>query len=151
MRRDLAVPVAPAPWPAGLTRIPFGPGIAPSCRALMNVVYAEDFGDEVPFERWWPWVSGDADYDPAMMFVAADGERVVGFCHGWRAPFIKDLVVAADWRGRGLGAALLTSALNGYAARGDTSVDLKTDVDNQRAQSLYTRLGFVIVERVDPA
>lgn len=148
MRRELGAPLAPAPLPAGIDLVPFTPAVAPACRDLMNRVYDEGFGDPIPFEHWWPRVSGDPDYDPSMMFVATADSQIIGLCHGWQEPFIKDLVVDPAWRRHGLGAALLTLALAAYAARGAAFIDLKTDVDNLRAQALYLKLGFVIVERV---
>ncbi|MBL8597935.1 MAG: GNAT family N-acetyltransferase [Devosia sp.] len=149
MRRDLDAPLADAPLPAALTLLPFDIDTARLCRELMNYVYADGFGDSaVAFDAWWTWVTTDADYAPELMFVAAEQGRVVGFCHCWRDGFIKDLVVDRAWRKRGLGAALLTMALAASTARGIPFVDLKTDVDNATAQSLYRHLGFRIVERV---
>ena len=120
----------------------FAADIARECRELMNRVYAEGFGDPVPFDVWWPKLESDSEYDPVLCFVAAKGEAVVGFCHCWTVPFVKDIVVAPGMRSRGLGAALLTLAMRAFVARGAASVDLKTDVDNVVAQSLYRRLGF---------
>jgi ribosomal protein S18 acetylase RimI-like enzyme len=82
------------------------------------------------------------------MFVAAVDGVVIGFCVCWTSAFVKDLVVDEAFRRRGIGAALLTRALAVFAARGATTVDLKTDTDNLKAQSLYRRLGFEIVERI---
>lgn len=148
MRRDLRLPLASAPWPDGVVLATLTLELAPACRELMNAVYAEGYGDQREFDEWWNWVTSDADYDPRLCYVAIEGPTVVGFCHSWAGPFIKDLVVAKSWRRRGLGAALLTVALESYIRRGVAEVDLKTDVDNLTAQSLYTRLGFVVVERV---
>ncbi|MEO7224158.1 MAG: GNAT family N-acetyltransferase [Devosia sp.] len=114
----------------------------------MNRVYAQGFGEPVEFETWWPWLVGDADYHAALMFVAATGEEVVGFCHCWTGAFIKDVAVDSAYRGRGIASALVTLALVACRERGAPFVDLKTDVDNFKAQSLYRRLGFEIVERV---
>jgi ribosomal protein S18 acetylase RimI-like enzyme len=149
MRRDLGKPIAPAELPAGLRLIPFDIDTARACRELMNRVYAEGFGDVVDFESWWPWLTGDSDYDPRLMFVAARDGEVVGFCHCWTGAFIKDVVVDPSARGIGLGAALVTMVLLACKAQGAPSVDLKTDVENVKAQSLYRRLGFEIVERVE--
>jgi ribosomal protein S18 acetylase RimI-like enzyme len=149
MRRDLGKPIAPAALPAGLRLIPFDIETARASRELMNRVYAEGFGDVVEFDTWWPWLTGDADYDPRLMFVAARDGEIVGFCHCWTGAFIKDVVVTPSARGIGLGAALVTMALLACKARGAPSVDLKTDVENVKAQSLYGRLGFEIVERVE--
>lgn len=152
MRRDLHAPIMPAPLPDGVALVPFSREVAPACHALMDVVYADGFGGNRPYAEWWTWLTENqfADYAPQHMYVARSGDGIVGFCHGWEEPFIKDLVVAGAWRKRGLGSALLTSALEGYRAAGAASVDLKTDVDNVTAQSLYRRLGFSIVERIDP-
>lgn len=148
MRRDLGAPIRPAPLPPGVVLVSFNERIAPACRDLMNRVYADGFGDPVPFDIWWPELTADSEYDPALCFVAVANGEVAGFCHGWTEPFIKDVGVDAAFRRRGLGGALLTQALETYAARGTPFVDLKTDVDNVAAQSLYRRLGFAIVERV---
>lgn len=148
MRRPLDEPVAPSPLPVGITLRPFDIATARDCRELMNRVYGEGYADPVAFDVWWPWLTGDSEYVPELMFVAASGDWIVGFCHCWRDAFIKDVVVDSEWRQRGLGAALVTLALTASAARGAPHVDLKTDVDNLKAQSLYRRLGFEIVERV---
>jgi ribosomal protein S18 acetylase RimI-like enzyme len=148
MRRDLSAPVAILPLPEGVALERFTPALAPACRELMNAVYADGYGDVVPFERWWDWVSNSDDYDPSLVLVAIASGAPVGFCHGWLDPFIKDVVVAHQWRRRGLAAAMLTTLLADYRRRGAPSVDLKTDVDNLAAQALYRNLDFEIIERV---
>jgi ribosomal protein S18 acetylase RimI-like enzyme len=148
MRRDLTAPVPPASLPEGITLLSFDMDTARACRDLMNRVYAEGFGDPVEFDIWWPWLTGDADYDPRFMFVAAADGKVAGLCHCWTGAFIKDVVVDRTVRGRGVGGALVTMALLACKAIDAPYVDLKTDVDNFKAQSLYKSLGFGIVERV---
>src|SRR5688572_17667459 len=71
MRRDLGKPIAPAELPPGLRLVSFEIDVARACRELMNRVYADGFGDVVEFDTWWPWLTGDDDYDPRLMFVAA--------------------------------------------------------------------------------
>lgn len=148
MRRQLSLPIAPASLPSGITLIPFDETTGRACRALMNRVYAEGFGDPVEFDIWWPWLTSDADYDAKLMFVAARDGAVVGLCHCWRGAFIKDVAVDRSMRGRGVGGALITEALLACRAFDAPFVDLKTDTDNLTAQSLYRRLGFEIVERI---
>jgi ribosomal protein S18 acetylase RimI-like enzyme len=149
MRRNLAEPIAPAPLASGYSFIPFGPENGPACRALMNAVYARGFGDEMDFEAWWPWLTKDSDFDPALVFVVARGDAVVGVCHAWTGSFVKDIVVDPAHRGAGIASAMLTRTFEALAARGHGAVDLKVDVENLPAQSVYRRLGFAIVERVD--
>jgi ribosomal protein S18 acetylase RimI-like enzyme len=127
----------------------FNSSIASDCLDLMTRVYGEVGYPPMPFDEWYGEVLADPAYDPTVMWAALTNHRVVGFCHCWRESFVKDLVVDRAWRGRGLGSTMLTLALETFAARGAAAVDLKTDLDNIRAQSLYRRLGFVIVERVD--
>ena len=149
MRRQLSLPIKPAPLPDGITLVPFTVDTARQGRELMRRAYDGDLGDNgISFEGFWSWLTNDPEYDPTLIFVAAAEGAVVGFCHCWREAFIKDLVVDAAFRKRGLGAALLTLALDTFVERGATAVDLKTDVNNVVAQSLYRRLGFEIVERI---
>lgn len=114
----------------------------------MKRVYVDLDDGGISFDGWWDWLTNDPGYDPDLIYIAAEAGEVVGFCVCWNSNYIKDLVVAPEVERRGIGAALLTTALAAFAARGATSVDLKTDVDNIKAQSLYRRLGFEIVERI---
>lgn len=149
MRRTLDAPIIDAPLPTDVTPIPFGPDTARHCRDLMNRVYAEGFGDPVAFDTWWPWLTSSADFEPRHMYVAAADGRTIAFCHCWADAFIKDVVTDPAFRGRGIGTALITMALVACKERGASFVDLKTDVENVRAQSLYRRLGFDLVERAE--
>lgn len=144
----LDAPIADAPLPEGVSLRRFDIDTARDCRDLMNRVYAEGFGDPREFDKWWNWVTADADYSAALMFVAVSTGTVIGFCHCWTGAFIKDVVVDRDFRGRGLAGSLLTKALVACKKLDAPYVDLKTDVDNVIAQSLYRRLGFEVVERV---
>jgi len=150
MRRDLRLPIAPAPLPEGITLLLFSKETAHAARELLKRIYPEGLGDNnIPFEGFRDWLTTDAEFDPSLMFIAAADEKVVGLCHCWSSAFIKDLAADPEFRQRGLGTALMTLALHAFKARGATSVDLKTDVENETAQSLYRRLGFEVVERVE--
>ena len=149
MRCDLTGPIAAAPLPQGTELLPFGKTIANEARELMRRVYPDGLNDGgISFEGFWAWLTTEPEYDAELMFAALRDGMVVGFCHCWRDAFVKDLVVAPEFRRRGLGSALLTMGLAAFARRDATFVDLKTDIENETAQSLYRRLGFEIVERV---
>lgn len=123
--------------------------LAPHCRGLMNDVYGASEGEApTPFAPWWQQLLGDSEFDPELCRAAVNGNRVIGYAHGWRVPFVKDLAVAADWRGRGLGSAMLAQLIEDYDRRGAASIDLKTNVDNLTAQRLYRRFGFEDAERI---
>ncbi|GAA4977131.1 GNAT family N-acetyltransferase [Kineococcus glutinatus] len=59
------------------------------------------------------------------------------------------LCVAADRRGAGTGSALLAAAADLAAHRGDRAVRLSVVDTNSRAEALYRRRGFTVVEEGD--
>lgn len=77
-----------------------------------------------------------------MCFVAKAEGEVVGFCLCWTSSFVKDLVVALEWQGRGLGGALLATAMATLRDRGEAEVRLKVVTGNAGARRLYERIGF---------
>ncbi|MFB6151653.1 MAG: ribosomal protein S18-alanine N-acetyltransferase [Haloarculaceae archaeon] len=91
-------------------------------------------------------VSGDDGRETAT--VGDDG-RVVGYVvadtvpnHGEALGHVKDLAVAPEHRGLGLGKRLLGSALNALTAQGVGSVKLEVRRSNDAARGLYRRFGF---------
>lgn len=91
----------------------------------------------------------------ATLFLARDDaqDNVVGMLTliTYRIPtgvhaVIEDVVVDADARGGGIGAALVTAALEEAARRGSRNVDLTSRATREAANRLYQRLGFVMRE-----
>lgn len=88
-----------------------------------------------------------------VLLVARDDEKIVGSLTlvvfnaptGARA-WIEDVVVAAESRGSGVGAALVLDALDRAAAAGARTVDLTSRPTREAANRLYLRLGFVLRE-----
>ncbi|WP_137934914.1 GNAT family N-acetyltransferase [Mesorhizobium comanense] len=137
--------VAPR-WPDGFVMRGFAPGDASALHALLSEVY--DDGAEGPFEEWWPNVAGDAEFDPALCFLVIDAKgRLAAAALCWTSAFVKDLVVHAQARGRGIGEALLWHAFAVFRDRGAAHVDLKTNtVESAAAVRLYNRLGMFEVD-----
>jgi len=92
--------------------------------------------------------------DPAKgrIFVARDWREVVAMAsllytistaEGGRAALFEDLVTAPDHRKRGIGAALLKHVIEQARADGVLRITLLTDMQNERAQAMYRRVGFV--------
>lgn len=86
------------------------------------------------------------------IFVAEDeGGRVAGLLtisHRWTlwhagpCALIEELVVEEGARSKGLGRALIQTALDWAKAQGCSEIEVSTDEDNTDAQAFYRRLGF---------
>ena len=86
------------------------------------------------------------------LFVAREGKRVVAMAsllytvstaEGGKAAWFEDLVVHPDERKRGIGEALLKHVVEHARAGGVLRITLLTDMQNERAQAMYRRVGFV--------
>ena len=84
--------------------------------------------------------------------VARDGKRVVAMAsllytvstaEGGTAAWFEDLVVAPEQRKRGIGEALLKHVVAEARKEGVLRLTLLTDMQNERAQAMYRRVGFV--------
>jgi ribosomal protein S18 acetylase RimI-like enzyme len=92
--------------------------------------------------------------DPAKgkIFVAREGREVIAMAsllytistaEGGKAALFEDLVVAPEQRKRGIGEALLKHVVAEARAEGVLRITLLTDMQNERAQAMYRRAGFV--------
>jgi GNAT superfamily N-acetyltransferase len=93
-----------------------------------------------------------ADPKAGRLFVAKDGSKVVAMAsllytvstaEGGKAALFEDLVVRSDYRKQGIGARLLEHVIAQARAEGVLRLTLLTDMQNEQAQVLYRRLGFV--------
>lgn len=85
------------------------------------------------------------------LYLAATVEgQLIGYVGMWNAAdegHICTLAVAPQWRGRGVGEALMLCALRQAAELGAEMVQLEYRVSNHAAGRLYQKLGFQIVGR----
>jgi ribosomal protein S18 acetylase RimI-like enzyme len=93
-----------------------------------------------------------ADPSKGRIFVAREGRDVVAMAsllytvstaEGGRAAWFEDLVVAPEQRQRGIGEALLKHVVAEARKEGVLRLTLLTDMQNERAQAMYRRVGFV--------
>ena len=93
-----------------------------------------------------------ADPKVGKLYVAKDGPKVVAMAsllytvstaEGGKAALFEDLVVHPDFRKQGIGAKLLEYVIAQARADGVLRLTLLTDMQNEQAQVLYRRLGFV--------
>ena len=86
------------------------------------------------------------------LFVAREAKRVVAMAsllytistaEGGKAALFEDLVVHPEERKRGIGESLLKHVVEQARAEGILRITLLTDMQNERAQAMYRRAGFV--------
>ena len=86
------------------------------------------------------------------IYVARDGRRAVAMAsllftvstaEGGKAAWFEDLVVHPDYRQQGTGQKMLAYVISQAKAEGVLRITLLTDMQNERAQALYRRAGFV--------
>jgi mycothiol synthase len=91
----------------------------------------------VAWDEWWV-----AEVDGVPAAVLQSSEQGVEQDEGW----VKYLAVGKEYRGRGLGRLLLSTAFATYAAKGRTSVGLGVDLTNPTgAYGLYESVGMTPV------
>lgn len=83
-------------------------------------------------------------------FVAVEADKVVGWCDilpnprpGFQHSGSVGMGVLREWRGQGLGEALLAACIEKASAKGLTRIELEVYTDNAAAIALYRKLGFV--------
>lgn len=148
LHRPMTLPEPPVRLPPGVTLAPIEAADAGAVHKLMQRAYSSGFGT-VPDNLldWWENLVTDSEFDRNLAVVAKaarhePGNDVVGFCLCWTSSFVKDLVVDAGWRNRGIGSALLSTAIAALRARGADELALKVNIYNGTAQRLYRQFGF---------
>jgi GNAT superfamily N-acetyltransferase len=92
-----------------------------------------------------------ADAARGAILLAWEGQRAIGVAAltyafpievGERTAWLEELYVEPAFRQRGIGTALLQSALDIIDAAGAVSVDLEIVAGHERVERLYARFGF---------
>jgi GNAT superfamily N-acetyltransferase len=140
------LPASPT-WPEGVDLRPFVP--ERDARALFEVVEGafQDHWGYTPedFAEWRYWNIEQADFDPSLSFLAwADDQPVGGaLCNAGPPGWVNSLAVAREFRGRGLGLALLQHSFGELYDRDLHRVGLAVDSQNLTgATRLYQRAGM---------
>jgi ribosomal protein S18 acetylase RimI-like enzyme len=97
-------------------------------------------------------IAMDCEMNPAGVFVAVDGDQIVGYITTRVDRFsgigqIPNLAVAPEGRGRGIGSSLIEHALAWLRDQGMAMAKIETLDQNERGQQLYPRFGFQEVAR----
>jgi len=154
-------PASPS-WPDGVcVRGYRQDDLEPTVR-MVQTAFCDHWGHvDVPFEeelkQWRHWTTAYKDFDPGLWFLAVDGStgEIVGVVLGWpttpedpKMGWIEVVGVLRDWRGRGLGLALLRHAFGEFHRRGYRKVGLGVDAASLTgATRLYARAGMKPMRR----
>jgi mycothiol synthase len=137
-------------WPEGVRVRTFDPERdGKAVHSLIETAFADN--ERYRGQPDSEWVASNIDreaFDPELWFLAvADGD-VVGsiVCPNYESEgWVRQLAVARDWRGRGVGMALLLKAFGEFFRRRRPHVGLVVDSWNRTgARALYERAGMQI-------
>jgi mycothiol synthase len=151
MERDLA-PDEPGPdWPPGAgARVLERGHDDRAVYELLSEAMSEIPGNtERSFEEWRDRALGDA-LAPELSTVAGDMAGVA-LCqrHPGAEGYVDYVAVARDWRGRGLGRALLQESFRRFAAEGMSRAVLWVNGANESATRLYRGVGMEVAFSAD--
>jgi mycothiol synthase len=148
MEIRLEAPPAAPQWPEGVELRPF---VAEEHARPVFEAVDESFRDHwghtpMQYEKWLSHNLQREGFDPSLWFVAWDGDQIAGvsLCRtrsgmGW----VGSLGVRRPWRKRGLGLALLAHSFGEFFQRGEQTIGLGVDAENQTgATRLYRRAGM---------
>lgn len=136
-----------------LSITPISLALAESFHACLDNVARENrylaFTEAPPLEQTLCFVEQQLRTDQVQL-VVLDDRRVVGWCDitcGWQPALrhcgVLGMGLLPAYRGRGLGFALLGTALEQARRKGLHRVELEARGDNQAALALYRKHGFV--------
>jgi mycothiol synthase len=117
----------------------------PSSRAAeVASIHNAAYRDDVAFR---PFTAEEMarSMDDSALWIVRESSRVVAFCcveTGENSVWLDNIAVAPEYRGRGLGAALVHAALQEAKAGAARPARLNVSSRNPRAISVYERLGF---------
>ena len=147
-------PSAPEPI-VGITIRPFVP--EQEARAVHRVIQTAfmDMHERIAeeFDSWERWALQHHAFDPSLLYVALDGNELVGaiLCRDYQqAGFVNQLGVLRPWRHRGIGLHLLRQVFCDFYRRGIRKVNLSVDSENATgAPRLYERAGMHVATFMD--
>ncbi len=151
MHRELGGYQPPsAPVPPDVEILPYDPDRdSAQLYAANQAAFPRDATEE---DQWWHERCADPtkEFDPALWFVARQGDELVGLSlgsrrdwQGGREGYVGDVGVHPSQRGRGIAFALLTRTLATFAADGLPTAALDVEADNLTgAIRLYSKAGM---------
>ncbi len=129
------------------------PAIIELCRSSLG------WGDDPRFEQLFSWKHDQNAFGPSYMWVATDGDRVVGLRAFMRWEFVRggevlravravDTATHPDYQGKGLFTAMTMHGLDEVKADG---IDFVFNTPNDQSRPGYLKMGWQVVGRLPVA
>jgi GNAT superfamily N-acetyltransferase len=152
LQMEVVLDAAPEPprFPEGVTVRTYTDDDARAVKQLLDTAYVGWDETYIPMQLddWVALMTGDG-FDPTCWWLAERDGKLAGVCLTWKEGWVKDIAVTDEWRGKGLGKAILLHALREHRRRGTPRVGLKVDgVNPTGAIQLYERVGFKTAKRM---
>ena len=145
MQIDFNLPIEEPTWPQGYSLRPFQAGDEQALYDLVQSAFDWPGHVVTPFNEWHSALFRGGRFDPECFVTLWQGERLVGAAlsyddsgRGW----IRQLVIAKEQQGKGLGSRLLQHMFTFYQSRGAVSVALGVASRNSKAGEFYERCGM---------
>jgi mycothiol synthase len=155
MERELDDQLPEPTWPAGISVRTMQPGEELAVYRAENEAFRDHWGHvEAPeadaFPLWRHRALEDPNHDPALWFLALDGDQIAGIalCSPFRIGdadlgWVHTLGVRRPWRRKGVAEALLYYSFAELRRRGRTRVGLGVDATSLTgATRLYEKVGM---------
>jgi GNAT superfamily N-acetyltransferase len=137
------------PRPEGVEIRPLGRDDFDTALRLVRDLYGLPESDPEPHRAAFEALVNDVDASPFLALADGAPAGLIVFRfrrrlnHATFEGWISDLVVREPWRGRGIGRALVASAIAEWRLRGSHRIQLEVGGDRSAARSLYQDMGFV--------
>jgi mycothiol synthase len=153
MRKDLEPDEDPGTPPAGVTIRRYDDADERVLYEMDQASFAEHWGFRpTSFESFNEELHGE-DWDPSLVFLAQTSGTRVGYVVSFlfqTCGYVANLGVLKEWRGRGIGKALLHRSFAELASRDMPEVRLNVDAQNVHgAVALYESVGMSVYRRYD--
>ncbi len=145
MQIDFTTPIEAPSWPEGFTLSSVAPQDVQELYELIASAFDWPGHVPVPFDTWKELVFRNGRYDPELFILVRKEGKLVGaaLCYdevtrGW----VKQLAVAKEMQGQGLGALLLRQVFSIFSFNGRPTVALGVSSANEKAILFYERAGM---------
>lgn len=155
MMMEMAAPPATPSWPPGITLRHIIPGQDDEILFHFIMTAFDWPGREAStqtFAEWQSFMMRPDHFIPELWFLAFAGDELVtaALCYNYdEYGWVRQLATRRDWRGQGLGTAMLRHVFGVFYTRGHRRVALGVEAVNTGAQAFYERVGMALVRQFD--